>query len=51
VVITNIPPYALAMGNPAEVLIRNYGMPAEMKRKLREARAAARQAQSAEKPQ
>jgi acetyltransferase-like isoleucine patch superfamily enzyme len=27
VVISNIPPYCLAMGNPAEVFIRNYGRP------------------------
>jgi acetyltransferase-like isoleucine patch superfamily enzyme len=28
VVISNIPPYCLAMGNPAEVHVRNYGQPA-----------------------
>jgi acetyltransferase-like isoleucine patch superfamily enzyme len=28
VVITNIPPYALAMGNPAEVVMKNFGRPA-----------------------
>ena len=33
VVISNIPAYALAMGNPAEVLIRNYGVPTSMKKK------------------
>jgi acetyltransferase-like isoleucine patch superfamily enzyme len=27
VVIQNIPPYCLALGNPAEVLLRNYGRP------------------------
>jgi acetyltransferase-like isoleucine patch superfamily enzyme len=27
VVISNIPPYCLAMGNPAEIFIRNYGRP------------------------
>ena len=29
VVISDIPPYSLAMGNPAEVLIRNYGKPSK----------------------
>ncbi len=33
VVITNIPPYSLAMGNPAEVLFRNYGLPSTAPRK------------------
>jgi len=33
VVITNIPPYTLAMGNPAEVLFRNYGLPTTAPRK------------------
>jgi serine acetyltransferase len=33
VVITNIPPYSLAMGNPAEVLFRNYGLPSTSPRK------------------
>jgi len=28
VVISNIPPYSLAMGNPAEVILRNFGLPA-----------------------
>jgi acetyltransferase-like isoleucine patch superfamily enzyme len=27
VVISNIPPYSLAMGNPAEVVLRNFGLP------------------------
>lgn len=27
VVISNIPPYSLAMGNPAEVILRNFGLP------------------------
>jgi acetyltransferase-like isoleucine patch superfamily enzyme len=27
VVISNIPPYSLAMGNPAEILMKNYGRP------------------------
>jgi hypothetical protein len=27
VVISNIPPYSLAMGNPAEVILRNFGRP------------------------
>jgi acetyltransferase-like isoleucine patch superfamily enzyme len=27
VVISNIPPYALAMGNPAEVILKNFGLP------------------------
>lgn len=33
VVISNVPPYALAMGNPAEVIIKGFGTPAAMKRK------------------
>jgi acetyltransferase-like isoleucine patch superfamily enzyme len=33
VVITNIPAYSLAMGNPAEVLFRNYGRPSTESRK------------------
>lgn len=33
VVISNIPPYALALGNPAEVLIKNFGIPSTMKKK------------------
>jgi acetyltransferase-like isoleucine patch superfamily enzyme len=35
VVITNIPAYSLAMGNPAEVLFRNYGLPTTAPRKGR----------------
>jgi len=35
VVISNIPPYSLAMGNPAEVLFRNYGLPTTAVRKSR----------------
>jgi acetyltransferase-like isoleucine patch superfamily enzyme len=31
VVISDIPPYSLAMGNPAEVLLRNYGRPGKMR--------------------
>jgi serine acetyltransferase len=27
VVMTNVPPYSLAVGNPAEVMFRNYGRP------------------------
>ena len=27
VVISNIPPYSLALGNPAEVILRNFGRP------------------------
>jgi len=27
VVITDVPPYSLAIGNPAEVYFRNYGRP------------------------
>jgi len=30
-VITNIPAYSLAMGNPAEVIIRNFGLPSTAK--------------------
>ena len=33
VVISNIPPYALALGNPAEVLIKNFGIPSDRKKK------------------
>jgi serine acetyltransferase len=33
VVISNIPPYSLAMGNPAEVLFRNFGLPTTASRK------------------
>jgi acetyltransferase-like isoleucine patch superfamily enzyme len=35
VVISNIPPYSLAMGNPAEVLLRNFGLPSTTPRKTR----------------
>jgi len=31
VVISDIPPYCLAMGNPAEVLLRNFGRPSKKK--------------------
>ena len=39
VVFTNVPPYSLAVGNPAEILFRNYGLPttAERKKKPRPA--------------
>jgi acetyltransferase-like isoleucine patch superfamily enzyme len=33
VVIGNIPPYALAMGNPAEIIMKNFGIPTTMKKK------------------
>jgi acetyltransferase-like isoleucine patch superfamily enzyme len=33
VVISNVPPYSLAMGNPAEVLIRNFGRPSTYRKK------------------
>jgi acetyltransferase-like isoleucine patch superfamily enzyme len=33
VVISNIPAYALALGNPAEVLIKNFGLPSTMKKR------------------
>jgi acetyltransferase-like isoleucine patch superfamily enzyme len=33
VVISDIPAYSLAMGNPAEVIIKNYGMPTSMRKK------------------
>ncbi len=33
VVISNIPPYALAMGNPAEVILKNFGLPSTAKGK------------------
>jgi acetyltransferase-like isoleucine patch superfamily enzyme len=33
VVISNIPPYSLAMGNPAEVLFRNFGLPTTASRR------------------
>jgi acetyltransferase-like isoleucine patch superfamily enzyme len=32
-VVSNVPPYSLAMGNPAEVLFRNYGLPSTATRK------------------
>ncbi len=37
VVITNIPPYSLAMGNPAEVLFRNFGKPSTARQKTKPA--------------
>jgi carbonic anhydrase/acetyltransferase-like protein (isoleucine patch superfamily) len=33
VVISNIPPYSLAMGNPAEVILRNFGLPTTARKK------------------
>jgi len=33
VVIGNVPPYSLAIGNPAEILFRNYGLPSTARRK------------------
>jgi acetyltransferase-like isoleucine patch superfamily enzyme len=33
VVISDVPPYSLVMGNPAEVLFRNYGRPTTARRK------------------
>jgi acetyltransferase-like isoleucine patch superfamily enzyme len=36
VVISDIPPYCLAMGNPAEVYFKNFGRPAEGKAQVRE---------------
>ena len=33
VVITSVPPYSLAIGNPAEILFRNYGLPTSATRK------------------
>jgi len=33
VVISNIPPYSLAMGNPAEVILKNFGLPSTAKGK------------------
>jgi acetyltransferase-like isoleucine patch superfamily enzyme len=47
VVISNIPPYSLAMGNPAEVILRNFGLPATAREK-RPASEAAPQSQAAE---
>lgn len=41
VVITDIPPYALAMGNPAEVIIRNFGLPSTEKHNRKTATRAA----------
>jgi len=35
VVMSNIPPYCLALGNPAEVFIKNFGLPASMKKATR----------------
>ena len=32
VVISDVPPFALALGNPAEVLIRGFGKPSTAKR-------------------
>ena len=32
-VISNVPPYSLAVGNPAEVLFRNYGLPSTATKK------------------
>jgi len=32
-VITNVPPYSLAIGNPAEILFRNYGLPTSARKK------------------
>jgi acetyltransferase-like isoleucine patch superfamily enzyme len=29
VVISDVPPYSLALGNPAEVVLRNYGKPSK----------------------
>lgn len=36
VVMSNIPPYCLALGNPAEVFIKNFGLPASMKQRKKE---------------
>jgi acetyltransferase-like isoleucine patch superfamily enzyme len=33
VVISDVPPYSLAIGNPAEILFRNYGLPSTARRK------------------
>jgi acetyltransferase-like isoleucine patch superfamily enzyme len=46
VVISNIPPYALAMGNPAEVMLRNVGLPSTAVRK-RKTQAGAEEGQGA----
>ena len=40
VVISNIPPYSLAMGNPAEVILRNFGRPSTAPKNAPEAQAA-----------
>jgi acetyltransferase-like isoleucine patch superfamily enzyme len=32
VVISNVPPYCLALGNPAEILFKNYGLPSTARR-------------------
>ncbi len=37
VVMTDIPPYCLALGNPAEVFIKNFGLPASAKKAKKEA--------------
>ena len=37
VVMSDVPPFALALGNPAEVLIRGFGKPSTAKRKPRNA--------------
>jgi len=31
VVLSNIPPYSLALGNPAKVFFKNFGLPTDMK--------------------
>ena len=33
VVVTNVPPYTLAMGNPAEIILRNFGLPSTARKK------------------
>jgi acetyltransferase-like isoleucine patch superfamily enzyme len=38
VVTSDIPPYSLAMGNPAEVLLRNFGLPTTAPRKIRKSK-------------
>jgi acetyltransferase-like isoleucine patch superfamily enzyme len=48
VVISNIPPYSLAMGNPAEVILRNFGLPATARKKRPAPEAAPRKSQEAE---
>ena len=37
VVIADVPPYSLAMGNPAEVIIRNFGLPSTLRKNRRAA--------------